>query len=125
MLTGCASNPWPSSVSPASCLCPAELTHHFLAALAYHLPRQEGVLSVGLFFILEGQDLWGPLLAHQLGWPSPISDSLQFKAVSHPSMVKYSMTGYLPSRLTLPLTVSPSMDAAKYQSSTFSRPTHL
>lgn len=71
-----------------------------LAALTYCLLRQEGVLSVRPFFILDAEDLCGFLPTHQLGWLSPIPSLLQFKAVSHLLVVKYSLTGCLPSRLT-------------------------
>lgn len=80
------SNPWPSAISPASGSWPAELTHHLLAALAYCLLRQEDVLSAGPFFILDAQDLCGPLLAHQLGWLSHIPNSRGVQETSRQSL---------------------------------------
>lgn len=49
----CAANLWPSVSSPAPGVWPAELTHHLPAALACCLLRQEGVLSVKPFFVLD------------------------------------------------------------------------
>lgn len=96
MSTGCASNPWPSAISPASGLWPAEppSSPNLLSTKARRCPFCGTFLHFGC---------WRPLRVsstHHLGWLSPIRSLLQFKAISHLLVVKYSLMGCLPSRST-------------------------
>lgn len=71
----CAANLCPSVTSPSPGVWPAELTLHLPAALACCLLRQEGILSVRPFFVLDaprslsassGTSAWLALLHPQL-----------------------------------------------------------